>query len=78
MHRKCVICRDSDESLQVVVYSKGGVETGYLTLDDRVLFDAAKICKFAYFCAENGLPLQNHDVIDICESCARLARIGMN
>ena len=79
MSMKCQICHEPAEQIQVVVYNKEkNSKTGYLVMDNQVLFDSSKIAKFLYFCATKGLRLKNHDILDLCESCLRNARIDMN
>lgn len=79
MSMKCQICHEPAEQIQVVVYNKEkNSKTGYLVMDNQVLFDSSKIAKFLYFCATKGLRLKNRDILDLCESCLRNARIDMN
>ena len=76
---KCQVCHEPVEKFQVVVYNKEeNTAAGYLAMDDQVLFDSSKIAKFLYYCAQKGLRLKNHDILELCEGCMRSARIDMN
>jgi hypothetical protein len=76
---KCSICAEPHSGMQTVVFHKeSNSSTGYLVLDDQVLFDTTKIAKFLYFCASRGVKVKNSDMIDLCENCLRSARVGMN
>lgn len=79
MASQCQICRQAAERTQLVVYTKErNSKPGYLVMDDRVVFESAKILKFLYFCETQGLHPKNNDILDICENCLRSARIEMN
>lgn len=79
MTRKCQVCREPVEGTQVVIYNKeNNTKTGYLAIDESVLFDSAKIAKFLYFCATRGLRVKNHDILDLCPGCMITARIELN
>lgn len=79
MTKQCQICRESVDNLQLVVYHKGAnTKSGYLVMDDQVVFDPAKLSKFLYYCESRGLHCRVHGVLDLCLDCLRGARIGMN
>ena len=74
---KCQICHERAD--QVIVFKKEqNAKTGYLVIDNSVLFDTGKIAKFLYFCESKGLHLKGKGVLDLCENCLRGARITMN
>jgi hypothetical protein len=76
MYMKCELCHEPLSQVQVVVYGRS--ERPYVVFDDRVLSDPALVAKFVYFCATKGLQLNDNRIVDMCESCLRLARVELN
>jgi hypothetical protein len=79
MTKTCQLCHEPAENTQVIVYHKeNNSKTGYLVMDDRVVFDPAKLLKFLYFCETKGFHAKNRGFFDVCENCLRGARVELN
>ncbi len=79
MIRTCQICHETSDQTQVVIYNKErNSKTGYLVMDDKVIFDSGKILKFLYYCETRGVHSGNSAVLDICENCLRSVRVDVN
>lgn len=75
----CFLCSELSNRLEVVLYSQESPQqAAYLLLQDEVIFDGAKVAKFASFCASNGVALQRTQIMDVCERCLGAARTRLN
>lgn len=79
MYLKCALCAEASGPMEVVVVSMESVNKApFLLLEDKVVFDPAKIDKFASFCAAKGVSLKKTQVLDMCENCLKVARVQLN